>query len=154
MPSQEDLNAAHRYFSSHCFNAAWELIDKTDRTPEEEEMMIHLCHASIWHWSRREDCTDRNRSIGFWQASRIYAILGRAEGARRYAELALQFSGSDDAFLRGYAYESLARAEAVCGDATKIQEYLRQAETISRQIPDAEDCHRLLADLKTVEAMK
>ncbi|MBW6493806.1 MAG: hypothetical protein K0B16_04495 [Burkholderiaceae bacterium] len=27
-----DLAAAHRYFAAHCFNSAWELIGKTDRS--------------------------------------------------------------------------------------------------------------------------
>jgi hypothetical protein len=35
MSANFDLAAAHKYFSAHCFNAAWDLIEKKDRTPAE-----------------------------------------------------------------------------------------------------------------------
>jgi hypothetical protein len=57
--SEFDRTAAHRYFSANCFNKAWTLIDKEDRTPEEDQQMIRLNQASIWHWTQREDCTDK-----------------------------------------------------------------------------------------------
>lgn len=30
-----DLDAAHRHFSVACFNQAWALLDKPDRTPRD-----------------------------------------------------------------------------------------------------------------------
>ena len=62
-----DLQVAHRYFSATCFNQAWELIDKPERTAEEDEAMVQLSLASTWHWTQREDCTPANLSIGYWQ---------------------------------------------------------------------------------------
>lgn len=50
MPSF-DIEAAHKRFSAECFNRAWDLLDKEKRTPEEEQKMIELCLASIWHWT-------------------------------------------------------------------------------------------------------
>ena len=79
-----DVKSAHKYFSAHCFNSAWGLIDKKDRTAEEDQQMIDLVQASIWHWTQREDCTDQNMSTGYWQASRIYALIGQADNARRF----------------------------------------------------------------------
>ncbi len=89
-----DLDAAHRYFSAHCFNAAWDLLDKQERTPEENEQMIRLCLASAWHWTQRADCTPTNLSVGYWQASRIYAVLGQGDNARRYGQMCLAASQS------------------------------------------------------------
>src|SRR5689334_594907 len=103
-----DTRKAHRYFSAHCFNQAWDLIEKTDRTPTEDEQMIRLNQASIWHWTQRDDCKKSNMSIGYWQASRIHAILGRAEEARRYGQLCLEHTDQESAFLLAYAYEALA----------------------------------------------
>ena len=37
-----DVAAAHKYFSAHCFNKAWDLIEKTDRTPEDERSVPSL----------------------------------------------------------------------------------------------------------------
>ena len=40
-----DVEAAHRYYSVHCFNAAWDLLDKEERTP--------LVSASSGTYTRR-----------------------------------------------------------------------------------------------------
>jgi hypothetical protein len=45
-----DLVAAHKYFSAWCFNRAWDLIEKPDRTEAEIRLMATLSHASIFHW--------------------------------------------------------------------------------------------------------
>src|SRR5262245_27775596 len=106
-----DTAKAHRYFSANCFNKAWEFIEKPDRTPDEDEQMIRLSQASMWHWTQREDCKRQNLSIGYWQLSRVYAIAGRPDDARRYGQLCLEHSREEPPFYLGYAYEALARAE-------------------------------------------
>src|SRR5688572_11029435 len=97
-----DSADAHKHFSKHCFNRAWDLIDKSPRTPEENEQMIHLAHASIWHWSERANCSDKNLSIGYWQLSRIYALLHDGACAINYARTCLEKTPQDDPFLMGY----------------------------------------------------
>ena len=148
-----DVAAAHRYFAAECFNRAWDLIDKLDRTPEEDEDMIRLNQASLYHWSQREDCTNRNLSVGYWQASRIYALLGQADNARRYGALCLRYSQDEDAFYLGYAYEALARAESVAGQGEKAARYLQDAHGQLAQISDAEERELLEKDLKTIGTM-
>ena len=54
--------------------------------PKTEEM-ISLAHASAWHWTRRDDVRPKNRAIGVWQLSRVYAEAGRYDEAERYANL-------------------------------------------------------------------
>ncbi len=66
-----DSKHAHRFFSAHCFNSTWKLIDKAKRTEPENEQMIQCTLASLWHWTQREDCTDMNLSIGYWLAKGI-----------------------------------------------------------------------------------
>lgn len=66
-----DAAAAHKYFAAHCFNQAWELIEKQARTAQDERLMVALNQASIYHWLQRDDCDDRRLSVGYWQASRI-----------------------------------------------------------------------------------
>src|SRR4030042_3644835 len=81
-----DLVESHRPFSAHCFNAAWSIIDKADRTREDDEAMLHAAHASAWHWAHRPDRTPTNRSVGYWQLSRGYALVGDGVSARRDGE--------------------------------------------------------------------
>jgi len=84
-----DLKVAHAYFSAHCFNSTWDLLDKKERSAAEDQDMILRSMASLWHWTQRPDATNTNRSVGYWQVSRVYAVLGRADEARRYGELSL-----------------------------------------------------------------
>jgi hypothetical protein len=124
-----DLDSAHRFFSVHCFNKAWDLIDKSDRSGDEDEQMIRLSLASTWHWTQRPDCSITNMSAAYWQTSRIYAILGQAENARRYGQLCPDTSLGEEvpSFFLGYAYEALARAESVAGNKEQMEAYLNNA---------------------------
>ena len=142
-----DLEAAHRYFSAYCFNSAWDLIDKNGRTPEEDARLIQLNQASMWHWSQRPDCSDQNRSVGYWQAARIRALLGQAGEARRYGQLSLQYGEKLEPFYKGYAFEALARAEQVAGNQDKAREFAAEARRLAEQVSDTEDKKLLLDDL-------
>lgn len=147
-----NINDAHKYFSAFCFNKAWDLIDKTDRTPEENQEMIRTSFASLWHWTQRPDCTRKNMSISYWQLSRIYAILGQAENARSYAQLCLQASQTEDIppFYIGYAYEALARSEAVAHNREKMEHHLEEARRFAEAVTDPEEKKMLLNDLETI----
>jgi tetratricopeptide (TPR) repeat protein len=154
MPSDPefDLNQAHRYFSVSCFNHAWDLIDRSKRTQQEDQEMIFLGLAALWHWKQREDCTPTNLSIGYWQVARIYALLKQADNARTYAQQCLEISkmGGVAPFYLGYAYEGLARAEAAAGNRTAMLEYLEEARRLANRVTDPEDRDQLLEDLETV----
>jgi tetratricopeptide (TPR) repeat protein len=147
-----DVAAAHKYFSVECFNRAWKLLDQSERSAEEDEEMIRLSLASHWHWTQREDCTAANVSTAYWQTSRIYAVLGQAENARRYAHGCLDASQGEEVapFYLGYAYEALARAEMVAGNAEKKEQYLREAERIAETLPNPDAKNWLMEDLQTI----
>jgi hypothetical protein len=79
-----DLGAAHKHFSAQCFNAVWGLLDKAERSAAEDQEMIQLALASIWHWTQRDDCSDTSMSVGYWQASRVHAVAGHADQTAEY----------------------------------------------------------------------
>lgn len=146
-PPDFDLASAHRYFSAKCFNLAWELIEKPNRTAEDDEQMLRLAQASLWHWTQRPDCQPRNLSIGYWQASRIHALLGRAADAKHIGELSLT-AAQDDPFLTAYAHEALARAALVANDTAILKLNLAEANRFASQVADDEDRQVLLKDLQ------
>ena len=148
-----DLTAAHKYFSAECFNRTWGLMKKSDRTPEDDEQMLQLTFASQWHWSQREDCAPTNVSVGYWQISRVYSILGQADNARRFGRLSLEALRDVEGmpFYFGYAYEALARAESVAGDKAKMEEYLAEARKAADKVPDPDSKKFLTDDLATIE---
>jgi len=146
-----DAAAAHVRFSKDCFNRAWDLIVKIDRSPFEDEEMIRLNQASLWHWTQRPDCSDRNLAIGYWQAARIRAILGHADEAMRYAKLCLQYSVELGPFLLGSAEEALARAAHAGGDRAAMTRHLERAHALARLIDDEADRTLLQDDLASLE---
>jgi tetratricopeptide (TPR) repeat protein len=148
-PPDFDLQSAHRYFSAQCFNQTWELIKKPDRTPEDDEAMISLSHASHYHWTQREDYNPTNRSIALWQLAHIYTLLGRLDQARIYTNLCMQASREEgvEAVFEGYAYEALARLEKLAGNNEQAQQYLASALAQAEKTEDEEDRQMLLNDL-------
>ena len=148
-----DVASAHRYFSTKCFNGAWDLMDRNDRTEEEDLEMLHRAISGLWHWTQREDCTDTNRSISLWQVSRIYSLLGQADNARKYAELSRAASQSEgvEPFYLGYAYEALARAEALAGRADLVKELLEMGKSLAGQVADVEEKNALIRDLESIK---
>lgn len=155
MPNQPDfdLTRAHRYFAAECFNRAWDLMDKPERSPQEDEEMLRLSLASQYHWTQRDDFTPTSQSVGFWQTARIYAMLGQVENARRYGELSLQASREEGVppFYLGYAYEALARAELAAGDRDMMDAYLAQARKAAGAVSDSEARKQLLDDLESIK---
>ena len=147
-----DLEAAHRHFAADCFNRAWDLIDQEERTLEDEEEMLHLSMASLWHWSQRPDCGDKERSIGYWQVARIFAITGRPDMATAYAQKCLEATENTDLppFYLGYAYEALARAAMAGNDHEAAMRYVGKARAAAQQEASEEDREILLDDLATI----
>jgi hypothetical protein len=46
-----DQETAQRWFAIEMNNRAWDLVEKVERTPEENEQMISAAHAARSHWS-------------------------------------------------------------------------------------------------------
>jgi len=146
-----DVSAAHQYFAAHCFNRAWDLIDQQDRTPEDDRLMVALSQASIFHWLQRPDCTNQHLSIGYWQASRIQALLGNSSESLHYARVCLSFSSDLAPFYVGYAHEALARGYHLSGDVPQTEEHLKRGRELANQVTDASERDLLLADLASIE---
>jgi hypothetical protein len=147
-----DVNEAeaHRFFSAQCFNRAWDLIRKRDRTDLENEQMLLLSQASLWHWTQRSDCTPRHLSIGYWQLSRVQALLGQAENALDSAKKCLRYSENTSPFFVGYAHEALARSAAIAGDDAAKGRHLAEARRCLSQVASERDSALLGADLQSL----
>ena len=131
------------------FNHAWSLLRLPERTPEQDDELIHAAHASRHHWA--EVGTAANLARGEWQVSRVYATLGRAEPALHHAERCLDrcLAHAEDMeqFDLPYAYEALARAHTISGDRAQAEHYLALARQTGAKIEDADDRELLVADL-------
>ena len=113
--------------------------------------MLHTAIASLWHWSQRTDATDENLSIGYWQVSRVFNLLKQPDNARTYGLLSLQHARDLSPFLKGYAYETLARAEMQAGNRVALYYYLDKAREMAGAISNEDDRRLLLKDLETIK---
>lgn len=151
--SRDTAAATHRRLAAQCFNDAWRLMEQASRTPQEDLLMFETCMASIYHWRNSPDCTAKNLSVGYWQASRIAAMLGWSAEAVRFAELCSQNSMGLTSFYAGYAAEAACRA-ALCGrDVAAAQRHLDVAEGLCKAVADAKDRALLEADLAQLRAL-
>jgi hypothetical protein len=139
-----------RRLAADLFNHVWTLLDKPERTPEEDDEMIHAAHASRFHWA--EVGAPVNLVRGEWQVSRVYATLGRPEPALYHARRCLELCGGAELedFDLPYAYEALARAHGVAGDRTERDRFQKLAREAGERIADADDREHFLADLSNL----
>jgi hypothetical protein len=132
------------------YNGTWELLDRTERTPDEIDRMIHMAHASRYHW---DNCgNDQNRTIGEWQVSRVYAELGRGEPAVFHALRAIDYANRDGVadWLPASAHEALARAYAAAGDLAAAHVARDKALALTEEIGDDEDKAIVLGDIQSL----
>ncbi len=140
----------HEQCGKALFNAVWTLLDKPDRGAADDDLMVHTVHAMMLHWLQVG--TPENFARGEWQLSRVYAVLRRAEPALRHAErcLALCREHGLAGFDLAFAYEALARAHAIAGDAAQGNRFLRLADQAGRDIAEDDDHKILCGDLQTI----
>ncbi|GIG19908.1 hypothetical protein Cch01nite_06320 [Cellulomonas chitinilytica] len=132
------------------FNGVWRLLEQEIRTVEDDDRMVHMAHASRYHWGQVGK--PENLSRGEWQCARVYSVLDRAEPALHHARRGLEICrehGIGDWDL-AYAYESLARASAVAGDRVAAREWTEQALAAADDIAEDDDRELLLTDLETI----
>ena len=142
-----------RTLAADLFNGVWALLEKEDRTPAQDDRMLHMAHASRFHWEQVG--TAANMARGEWQCSRVYAALRRPEPCLHHARRVLAICeehGIGDWDL-AFAHEALARANAVAGDRSAARASLADARAAAENIADPEDRALLESDLATIAAL-
>lgn len=144
------IEEGHRRFAVALFNHTWDLLDKGDRTREEDERMVHAAHASRFHWE--EVGEPQNLAVGEWQIARVYAVLHRPEPALHHARRALEIVEENGitGFYRASAYEGLARAYGVAGDTGESAAYIELAKAESKLITDKGEREVLFSQLAEI----
>jgi hypothetical protein len=142
----------HRQLGVDAFNHVWTLMEKPDRTREEDDAMLHEAHASAYHWMQASECRPEHRARSEWQCSRMYTELGRGEPALYHARRCLELCeehGIADWDL-AFAHEALARAYAVGGDADNATRHEALARELGAQIEEEDDREHLFEALETL----
>jgi len=139
--------ADHRDLGRPLNRLVWQLLARTDRTPDDDARMVDAAHASQYHW---REAGGPPWTRGEWLVSHVYAVLGRAEPAlhraRRCLELARDEPGVAD-FDHAYAAEAMARALACAGELDQAATWRSRATEAGAAIADDEDRDIFTGDL-------
>jgi tetratricopeptide (TPR) repeat protein len=139
----------HRAQAVACHNATWDLLTRTDRTPDDDEDMLRTVYASAYHWARAARRGPENEARARYMQSKVWHALGDGAMALHYADRCMQTTvaaGLVD-FDLAYAHEARARALHALGRTDEAA----AAYTVAQQVPIADDEDRAIveADLAT-----
>lgn len=133
--------ATHRRLAVDLFNRSWQLLELDGRTPAQDDELVHVAHASRFHWG--EVGTAANLARGENQCARVYAALGRPEPALHHANRAVELvraggDGLEDWDLAS-ALEVLARANLAAGNRKEAEQCVALAQAELETVADPDD---------------
>jgi hypothetical protein len=142
----------HRRVAVAQFNRTWELLDKAERTAEEDAEMLTAAFTSRYHW--RQIGKAENFTVSDWQISRVAAVLGLPDLAERYGRSSLEAASMANLgpFFIGYGHEALARAARLAGNRDDAARHLSAAQELLEQITDPKERNLLAPDLEELGA--
>jgi hypothetical protein len=116
--------------------------------------MLHMAHASAYHWREAPECEPTNRARSEWLCSRVYTVLGRAEPALYHAKRCLEICRAHPENMEDwdlpFAHEALARAHRVAGNDEEVRDQEQKARELGEQLADPDDREHLEEALATL----
>ncbi len=125
----------HKKLAIDAFNKTWDYIDTKERTKAQTLEMIHLAHASRYHWGFAG--TELHKGRGEWQISRVYSIANLGESALLHAQAYLDICLKNDYkdWDIAFAYEAMAYAYKVLNNTKLMNTYKQKGiESLSHII--------------------
>ncbi|MBL7801786.1 MAG: hypothetical protein JNL95_13775 [Chitinophagales bacterium] len=143
----------HRKIAVDCFNNTWNVLDKLEKTTDDQAEAILLAHTSLWHWLQCGEAINAQR--GEWMIARVYAVFEMGEMALYHAKRCLELTQKHDFkdFDLSFGYESMARALAVLKRNEEALHYYNLAKTSAEGIAKQEDKDYFLSDLETTKKL-
>jgi hypothetical protein len=87
---------------------------------------------------------------GEWMIARVYSVLGSGAAAVRHAkrclELTEQYADEMEDFDKAFAYEAVARANAIAGNPDEAVTYIKLAEEAGKTIADEQSKEIFVSD--------
>lgn len=136
----------HKRFAIQLNNLVWSLLQKENRTAEDNDKIIHAAHASHYHWSIIGEPINFQR--GEWLISHVYAVLNRPEPALYHAKKCMELTEEHKYvdFDLAYAYEAMARAYAAAGNVSEAKKYIQLTQEAGEKIKKEEDRKLFMSD--------
>ena len=143
------VNDWHKKQAISLFNSTWDLIDNKNRTRAQDLEMIHMAHASRYHWGQVGGPLEMAR--GEWQISRVYAILNKGDSALYHGQESLKLCTENGigGFDLAFGYEAVARAYKVM-DRRESDIYKDYALEAAGKIEEKDDREYTLSEINSI----
>jgi hypothetical protein len=152
-PSAEpavDVAEFHRQLATELFSHVLELLERTDRNCAENDRMIHMAHASRFHFDLGG--TALNIALGEWQCARVHIALGQPDSATyhawRYLEHAENYGLGPFHIAQAHAVLSAAFART---NAEEAAHHLGLAKETREHVSDPEELRYLGTEIDLAE---
>jgi hypothetical protein len=156
--TEEELKSHHKMGIQY-FNQTWDLMEKKNRTIEENDLMIHTAHASRYHWGvvvmsgKFDKAGPENLERGEWQISRMYTILNRHEPALFHAQRCLDICKENNIgdWDLAFAYEAMARAYVIVQNEEETKKYLKLGKEAGEKIKKKQDKDYFFSEIESIQ---
>lgn len=142
------IEEAHRYFAKAINGRVWELLQKTERSQGENDELLYAAYGCTYHWKFAGTVAHQQR--GEWLISHVHAVLGHGNEALRHAQRCFELTEAHRDLMRdfdvAYAFEGMARAQAMLGDHRLAEEFLVLAQQAGNAIANEEDRSIFMGD--------
>jgi hypothetical protein len=142
------INEAHKYFAQSINGRVWELLQQPNRSRSADAEMLHAAHACTYHWQFVGTAVHQQR--GEWLISHVHVVLGQGNEALRHAQRCFELTEANRDLMKdfdiAYAFEGVARAQAMLGDHRIAKEFLVLAQQAGAAIANEEDRSIFMGD--------
>ena len=146
-------NINHNYMSIEMNNQTWNLINKKNRSKQDNIRMINFAKSSLYHWIKSDKYYIANEQRGQWLLSHVYAKLNKSNEALHHAKRTLKITEENTAHLKdydlAYAYESMACAYSISGNKDKAEQWSNKAKEAGDLIESECDKECFIFDLNS-----
>ena len=149
MNESKEKENIHHYMGIELNVQTWNLLDKEERSENDDKRMLFFAKASLYHWRKSPNYQHVNEQRGQWLVSHVLAILNRGEESLVHAKTCMDITMKESlkGFDLAYAYESKARAFAALGDSEKMNKCFINAKFAGEKIDGDKDRKLFFNDL-------
>jgi hypothetical protein len=142
------MDKFHQEQAVTLFNQSWELLLKEGRNRQDEDILVNMVHASLYHW--RQIGKPINILRGEWMICHVYTLLKHKEEALYHADnvLRLMDEQKPEDWDLAYCYEAMARTQAMLGNKEQFSKYNALAEEAGKKIVEDGDKKQFDGDMK------
>jgi hypothetical protein len=149
-PSTEEIARWRRRFAVEGNNRAWDLADKPDRSPEEDEEMVYAAYTAAYHWKQVGQPVNHARADV--TLAHALSLAGQGAEALNYARRSLAHfeSAPGEDWDIAFAHLEMALAAAVLKERTLHAFHYSQATKLGQAIQGEEDRQIFLTELARI----